>query len=140
MSSARDPPPAPATTRWSRSRPPPGHRAQQPDRARARHHRRTTGALVPQPVLHLPYLRERLLHDRQRLDQHGDVAQRARHNVQVASILDDLVGEEAVPALDAVLHEVAGVAEVLAAAAISRCLARSRRWQKAPRIGPSRGS
>src|SRR4029453_19642257 len=93
-------------------------RARPPARAGPRHDRRA--ARRAEAVLEMPHLLERLLGDRQRLDQHGDVAQGPRHDVQVAGVLHDLLAEEAVSALDAMLDEVAGVAEVLPAATARR--------------------
>jgi hypothetical protein len=66
-----------------------------------------------QTLLHIPRLDQRLLRDRQRLDEDANVAQRRRHHVHVALVVDELLGHEPVASLDATLGEVTGEAEVL---------------------------
>ena len=101
-------------------------RAEQSDGARAEHERapavavvlaRPVRALPGQSLLHLPELDQRLLGDRERLDEDGDLAQRRGHGHEVLLVLDDTLGQEAVRLLDAALAELAREAEVLAPAA-----------------------
>jgi len=75
-----------------------------------------------EPALHLIDLDQRLLGDRERLDEDADVAQRRRHDVHVLLVVDDDFGHEAVEVLDAALGEVAGEAEVLPSGATGDAL------------------